>query len=332
MISIKFLCAVALTAVLVLSASAQHGRVASVSRVSVGGQSPLQIQIQTSAPASPQVQMVPDPDRLVVDIPGSTAATSLRGFAINRADVRGVRVSQYSLKPPVTRIVVDLNTPEWYRVTPNAGGILLSLGSEGESAQTAQPAIGWVSAKVRNVRAAPVVLKKAIATMPASVNGVTVQFANGQLAIHATNATLSEVLFQIQKCTGAEIAIPAGSEQERVAADFGPGTASDVMGQLLNGTGLNFVVVGSPSNPNQLRSVILTRKTGGADPPAAFATQQAEVAPPAPVIDAQNIDAAQNIDTNAPPPRMDPPPDGAPPPAPDNGAPPQPLPNDQGPN
>jgi hypothetical protein len=318
---------VALTAaLLLLPATAQSGRLTSVNKVSVLTQTPLQIQIQTNLPASSQVQMVPNPDRLVIDIPNSVAATTLRGLAINRADVRGVRVSQYSMKPPVTRVVVDLNSPEWYRVVPNASGLMVSLGNEGQSAQS-QPAIGWVSAKVRNVRTAPAVLRQAVATSPAPVNGVRVQFANGQLTIHATNATLSEVLFQIQKCTGAEIAIPSGSEQERVAADFGPGTASEVMGQLLNGTDLNFVVVGSTSNPNQLRSVILTRKTGGADPPPAFAVEETEAeTPPVPVID------AQSLDSSAPPPRMDPPPDNAPGPAPDNGPQVPPQPADQGPN
>ena len=94
----------------------------------------------------------------------------------------------------------------------------------------------------------------------APVNGVSVDFADGMLSIHANNASLSEVLFQIQKKTGAEIAIPAGTEQERVAADFGPGTPSDVLSQLLNGSGLNFVVVGSESDPNALRSVLLSPK------------------------------------------------------------------------
>ena len=91
------------------------------------------------------------------------------------------------------------------------------------------------------------------------------------MTIHANNATLSEILFQIHNTTGAEIAIPSGAEQDRVAADFGPGTPSQVLAQLLNGSGLNFVVVGSEDDPNGLRSVVLSRTAGGVDPPSAFA-------------------------------------------------------------
>ena len=293
MFPLKKLFTIPLVSVLAASVAAQSGSVGAVKKVSILSQSPLQIQIQTSRPASPQVQMVPNPERLVIDIPNSLPGPALRGLAVNQGDVRGVRVSLYSTKPPITRVVVDLNAPEWYHVTPNNFGLVVSLGSDSESAETAQPAIGWVSARVKNVHAAPVVLRRAVATnSSARTSGVTVQFGNGLLAIHARNATLSEVLFQIQKGTGAEIAIPAGTEQDRVSADFGPGTPSEVMAQLLNGSGLNFVVVGSPSDPNQLRSVLLSRKTGGADPPSAFEVSDNPPPQAAPVIDPQNLQDA----------------------------------------
>ena len=97
-----------------------------------------------------------------------------------------------------------------------------------------------------------------------AANSVSVQFADGLLSIQATGATLSQVLFEIQKQTGAEIAIPAGAEQDRVAANFGPGPAGQVLGELLNGSGLNFVVVGSESDPRALRSVLLSPKSDAA--------------------------------------------------------------------
>lgn len=307
-----------LAAALVVSAAAQGGRVGSVEKVSVISENPFQIQIQTTTHAAPQVQLVPNPDRLVVDVPNTAPGAGLRGLAINRAGVRGIRVSLYSAKPSITRLVLDLSGPEWYRVTPNASGVMVSLGSNGESAKNSAPAIGWVSARVRTVHSAPAVLKKATAKQQfQGVNGVTVRYDNGQLSIHAENATLSEVLFQIQKQTGAEIAIPSGTEQERVSSDFGPGTASEVLGQLLNGTGLNFVVVGSASAPNQLGSVILSRKTGEADPPSAFQSPEAA----APAVEAQNPqETAPPPPEDAPQPEPPPPPAAQPPtPPPDTG-------------
>jgi hypothetical protein len=47
-----------------------------------------------------------------------------------------------------------------------------------------------------------------------------------------------------------------------------------VMSSLLNGTRFNFVVVGSASDPNALRSLILTPKSGGVSMPAESSSAQ----------------------------------------------------------
>lgn len=82
-------------------------------------------------------------------------------------------------------------------------------------------------------------------------------FVNGLLSIHAEKATLAQVLFEVQRQTHADIAIPAGAEQEEVAADLGPAPARDVLAALLNGSHYNFIFVG---NELSLDQVILTRR------------------------------------------------------------------------
>jgi hypothetical protein len=86
---------------------------------------------------------------------------------------------------------------------------------------------------------------------------VTVTFVNGMLTIRTEKATLAQVLFEVQRQTQAEIAIPAGAEQEEVAVDLGPAPARDVLGSLLNGSPYNFIFVG---NELSLERVILTRR------------------------------------------------------------------------
>jgi hypothetical protein len=97
---------------------------------------------------------------------------------------------------------------------------------------------------------------------PAAVSGVlqpmpfvSVAFVNGMLSIHADKATLAQVLFEVQRQTKAEIAIPAGAEREQVIADLGPGPAREVLGSLLNGMPYNIIFVG---NELGLERVILT--------------------------------------------------------------------------
>jgi AMIN domain len=285
-----------------------------VQKISVSAQDPMQLQVQTSAPVATQAQIISDPERLVIDIAGAVPGPGLRGLTVNRNEVRRVRVGLFSTAPPVTRIVLDLNSPEWYRITPGPSGFTVNLGAGPGSTATdpdSPPTIGWVTQKIAPTRtstqASPAVVKRINASVQAPVNGVRVQFVKGLLEIHAHNATLSEVLFQIQKQTGAEIAIPAGTEQQRVFVDSGPAPASAVLAELLNGTGLNFVVVGSEADPNMLRSVILSHKTGFADYVPSYTP------PPT----AANV-PGDNLEINQPPVDENPP---------DDSPPPQPSPN-----
>ena len=100
-----------------------------------------------------------------------------------------------------------------------------------------------------------------VAPLPAVVDPpkprVTVSYANGMLRIQAVKSTLAEVLFEVQRQTQAEIAIPAGAEQEGVVADIGPAPARDVLSSLLNGSHYNFILVGDELS---LERVILTRR------------------------------------------------------------------------
>lgn len=300
---------------------------AKVQKISISSQGPIQLQVQTSLPVVPKAQVIPNPDRLIVDVPGAVPGSSLRGLAVNRNEVKRIRVGLFSTEPPVTRIVLDLNSEVPYRITPMASGFTVTmLAGKSETARTSispvnQPSatppddsdsatIGWVKSAVATTRSgtrsSPPLVRTIAATAPAPIKGARVRFANGQLEIHAHDSTLSEVLFQIQKQTGAEIAIPAGTEQERVFVDAGPAPASEVLAELLNGSSLNFVVVGSESDPNVLRSVILSRRNG-------FAEFVPSYAPPP---TARNFPPNVNVPAEENPPDMAQPPDeNVPPPA-----------------
>jgi hypothetical protein len=88
---------------------------------------------------------------------------------------------------------------------------------------------------------------------------VTVSYENGMLRIQADKATLSQVLYEVHLRTQAEIAIPAGAEQEKVVANLGPAPARVVLAELLNGSDYNFIFVGEELS---LERVILTRRAG----------------------------------------------------------------------
>jgi AMIN domain len=111
-----------------------------------------------------------------------------------------------------------------------------------------------VSSAISNTTAAPF---RAVRAAPPPMPPVTVTLINGMLRIRTEKATLAQVLFEVQRQTQAEIAIPAGAEQEEVAVDLGPAPARDVLGALLNGSPYNFIFVGDKLS---LERVILTRR------------------------------------------------------------------------
>ncbi len=94
----------------------------------------------------------------------------------------------------------------------------------------------------------------AIAAVPPQVT-----FENNQLTIVAPNSTLADILRAVRKSTGADIDVPAAPE--RVVTHLGPGSAREVMADLLNGSRFNYVLLGAPGNDTALTRVVLVAKS-----------------------------------------------------------------------
>jgi hypothetical protein len=91
-----------------------------------------------------------------------------------------------------------------------------------------------------------------------------VTLANGILSVTADNSSLNQILRQISHETG--IKITGGVVDERVFGKYGPDAPSQILAQLLDGTGSNMLLVaGDGATPAQL---ILTPRQGGPSPPS----------------------------------------------------------------
>src|SRR5713226_3986340 len=163
------------------------------------------VEITAREPVTPQTHVVTGPDRLVIDFPNTVPGSDLHNVPVNSGEVKGVRVGLFSTNPPVTRVVLDLKTPQPYQVIPSGNTVILRL-STGRKQTTALPS-----------RPAVVSRRPVPPPRPAKpVAKVEVAFQNGKLSIWADKATLAEVLYEVQRRTGADIPIPAGAEQEQI--------------------------------------------------------------------------------------------------------------------
>jgi AMIN domain len=244
--------------------------------------SQVEIEIESSAPVIPQTNELGGPDRLLLDFVNASAGSQLRGLSVNRPEVKGVRVSLFSADPPVTRIVLDLNGPQPYQVFPSGRTTIVKIGTPG--ADTA-----GVKASSGNVFAANDPGQVASPAPSPPKPSLEVSFDNGLLSITSDRASLSEILFAVHQRTGAQIAIPPGADQEKVAVNLKPAPAAQVLSQLLNGSKFNFLILSSANDPNVLDQVILSPRAEGPAPaqppspqPQAAASEADEEPPPLP--------------------------------------------------
>jgi hypothetical protein len=107
----------------------------------------------------------------------------------------------------------------------------------------------------QNVPLEPVMLEETPAISP------SVTYEKGALTILAQNASFSDVLRAIQRCTGTEIDIPPHAT-ERVAGVWGPGTVQDVIASFLEGSRFNYIILGSNAAPSAPTRVILSVRPG----------------------------------------------------------------------
>ena len=94
-----------------------------------------------------------------------------------------------------------------------------------------------------------------------------ISFVGGQLRIDAFDVTLADVLAKVASLTGVNIEVPAGTKNERLpVVELGPGTARQVLAELLSDSTFDFLIQSSSADPDKLQSVLLMPKDkkGGA--------------------------------------------------------------------
>jgi hypothetical protein len=128
-----------------------------IEQVSLDHSGAMNLEIVATAPVSPQVQVLSDPDRLVLDFPDTLPGSNLHNLAVHRGGVKEIRVGLFSAKPSITRIVVDWNSPQPYQVFPSGKTVLVKLNKEDAASvrlhQAATPsATRRFSSRVEQVR------------------------------------------------------------------------------------------------------------------------------------------------------------------------------------
>jgi hypothetical protein len=251
----------------------------------LGSKDSVEIEVDASDRISPQPRLLTGPDRLVLDFPNAVPGAELRSQSIYVGAVKDVRAGLFHSRPPITRLVIDLDSPESYQIFPAGRTIMIKMATTVPAGIAKavdpwrEPAIQLVSSTVPRPALVPVDPPK-----PA----LEVDFVSGLLTIQADKVSLAEILRAVQQRTGAQISIAPGADQEKVVSSLGPAPAQEVLARLLNGSKFNFLILNGASDPKKLDRVILTPRSEGGPttlPPLETADQpsQPEPAVPQPV-------------------------------------------------
>jgi Tfp pilus assembly protein PilP len=93
----------------------------------VPGSNDIQIEISSSQAVTPRVSKMSSPARVVVALPETVVASAQNKIPVGSGGVKGVRIGMDGKTPPTTSVVVDLEKPMAFEVTPGPAGKLVLI-------------------------------------------------------------------------------------------------------------------------------------------------------------------------------------------------------------
>jgi N-acetylmuramoyl-L-alanine amidase len=105
----------------------------------------LVMRIAATGPVKAQAQVLTEPDRLVVDVVPSVDALKDSKIEVGDPDVVAVRAAQFSVRPDVTRIVLDLIHPVPYTVAVVDEGVAVTVAGTATGSHAPSSATNSVS-------------------------------------------------------------------------------------------------------------------------------------------------------------------------------------------
>ena len=108
------------------------------------------------------------------------------------------------------------------------------------------------------------------------------------LKINASNSSLQQILSEVSTDTGTKVV--GNVPDQRVFGSYGPGQASDVLLQLLQGSGYNVLLAGDLGHGAPSQIVLTPRRGGSPNPSAGTNPQQQQQMQPQDQDDSDNMD------------------------------------------
>ncbi len=88
------------------------------------------VEILSTKPLVPAIQLLDNPPRLVIDLPQAVLDVKQKRISVQANQISTLRSDQFQQNPPVTRVVVDLLAPRTYTWAAAGNRLLVHLGKD----------------------------------------------------------------------------------------------------------------------------------------------------------------------------------------------------------
>jgi len=166
----------------------------------------LNVDIKANSAITPTAFKLTGPDRIVIDVPNSLPLEHQKTIAVNSNGVADIRIARYALKPPATRIVVDLDSAKEFSLDANGSRASLHLGT-----------VLAATVATSNVKTAPI--------QAPNVTAVSEQSASVTAKPKDATSTMAELKF-VTKPASPEVAAEYKSTLANGAASHSVSTAA----------------------------------------------------------------------------------------------------------
>jgi hypothetical protein len=176
----------------------------------------IQIEISAREAVTPRVSKLSSPARVVVELPETAMATAQSKIAVGSDGVKGVRIGMDGKTPPTTSVVVDLDKPVSYELTPGPSGkFVLTLHTEAVAKNAPAPIPAKSAASAAKTQ--PVAAKPIMAPPSAAPKVAAAQAAAAKPA--ATKAAAPAAKQQTKAAAETKPATPAAKPSDANKAD-----------------------------------------------------------------------------------------------------------------
>lgn len=93
----------------------------------VRGKDGVQLEVTGNGVLTAKVMKLSAPDRIVMDLPNAELSRRPHTISVNSGNLKMVRMGRFQSEPPVTRLVLDLDSPRDYEVVEAGNKLILKL-------------------------------------------------------------------------------------------------------------------------------------------------------------------------------------------------------------